>query len=283
MRGNLIAGLIFLVTFAIFVGSSAPTVYVGDNGELVSSAYLLGIPHPSGYPLFCVSGKLFSFVPLGNIAFRMNVINSAFASASMILLFFLLNKLTNSFLASLTATALFAFSNTFWSQIIVAEVYVLNLLFFISLLFLFLAAGERKKYMYLFMFLFGFGLTNHHTLLLISFPIVLVLILHYLKYRMQFTEISVLMACLVIGVSLYLYLPIRSLANPAIDWGNPETLLNFTKHILRKQYGSFSKEKFAVFRLFEQSLSYFKFLAEQFAIPFFLIVPFGMWTLMKKR
>jgi hypothetical protein len=46
------------VVFAIHARGAAPTIYVGDSGELVAAAATLGIPHPSGYPLYVLLGKL---------------------------------------------------------------------------------------------------------------------------------------------------------------------------------------------------------------------------------
>ena len=39
----------------------------------------------------------------------------------------------------------------------------------------------------------------------------------------------------VLGFSIYLYLPVRSMQNPYYDWGNPETPENFINHILDKK------------------------------------------------
>ena len=39
---------------------------------------------------------------------------------------------------------------------------------------------------------------------------------------------------------LYLYLPIRSLANPPLDWGNPESLQKLLPVLRREQWGKFT-------------------------------------------
>ena len=43
-----------------------------------------------------------------------------------------------------------------------------------------------------------------------------------------------------LGLSVYLYLPVRSLKNPQLDWGNPENLHNFWRVFTRADYGSLS-------------------------------------------
>ena len=73
--------------FAVYAAGACPTIYVGDSGELVTAVYLLGIPHPSGYPLYVLLGKLWTLaVPLGSIAYRMSLFSAACAAASAALL-----------------------------------------------------------------------------------------------------------------------------------------------------------------------------------------------------
>jgi hypothetical protein len=45
-------------TFAVYAYGSCRTIYVGDSGELVTAVHGLGIPHPTGYPLYVLLGKL---------------------------------------------------------------------------------------------------------------------------------------------------------------------------------------------------------------------------------
>jgi len=44
--------------FAVDAAGACRTIYVGDSGELVTAVATLGIPHPSGYPLYVLLGKL---------------------------------------------------------------------------------------------------------------------------------------------------------------------------------------------------------------------------------
>ena len=43
---------VFAVSLAVYVKTLAPTVYGEDSGELIAAADTLGIPHPTGYPLW---------------------------------------------------------------------------------------------------------------------------------------------------------------------------------------------------------------------------------------
>ena len=68
--------------FVLYAVGACRTIYVGDSGELVAAVYTLGIPHPSGYPLYVLLGKLWTLaVPIGSIAFRMSLFSAACAAA----------------------------------------------------------------------------------------------------------------------------------------------------------------------------------------------------------
>ena len=41
-----------------------------DSGELIAAAYLTGVPHPPGYPLWCLLVKPFFLIPYGDLAWR---------------------------------------------------------------------------------------------------------------------------------------------------------------------------------------------------------------------
>ncbi len=81
---------VFLTTFAVYLRTLCPSVYVGDSGELIAAAYTLGIPHPPGYPIYCLVGKLFSYIPVGSIAYRLNIMSAFFASATCAMLYLII-------------------------------------------------------------------------------------------------------------------------------------------------------------------------------------------------
>ena len=90
---NLIAGILFLVTFAIYFSTMAPTVSFWDTGEFIATSHILGIPHPPGSPLFLLIGKFFTLIPISaDIAFRMNIFSPLISSSTFSLLFLICNQ-----------------------------------------------------------------------------------------------------------------------------------------------------------------------------------------------
>src|SRR5438477_8193461 len=64
-------GLAVAVAFlALYVATAARSIVVGDNPELMEAAVLLGVAHPSGYPLLVLIGHMFGLLPFGPVAFR---------------------------------------------------------------------------------------------------------------------------------------------------------------------------------------------------------------------
>ena len=64
----------FVVPFALYVFTMAPTVYGLDSAELTTGAYTLGIVHSPGAPTYMLLGHLFSkilvMLAFGSIFFR---------------------------------------------------------------------------------------------------------------------------------------------------------------------------------------------------------------------
>ena len=162
---------LFVLTFVLYLSTLSPTVGEADSFEFQVVSYTLGVAHPTGYPLYILLGKLFTLLPIGNVAYRVNLISPLFASLAVICLYLCLVRLTQHRAASLLATLTFAFSRTFWSQAVIAEVYTLNA-FFVALVFYllwkassWLKPGAGKL---LVAFVYGLSLTNHLTMALLA-------------------------------------------------------------------------------------------------------------------
>jgi len=125
---------LFVLTFVVYLSTLSPTVGEADSFEFQVVSYTLGIAHPSGYPLYVLLGKLFTLLPVGNVAYRVNLISPLFASLAVVFLYLCLMHLTRQRAVSVFAALTFAFSRTFWSQAVIAEVYTLNA-FFVALVF----------------------------------------------------------------------------------------------------------------------------------------------------
>src|SRR5512134_78178 len=127
-----------LAALWVYVLTLSPTVtwknFGEDSGDLLSASATLGIPHPTGYPLYVLLGRVASLLPLGSIAFRVNLV-SALAGAAGV--YFLARWVLEAapkaagtggaMFGALGAALVYAFSRGAWSQSVLAEVYTLQI------------------------------------------------------------------------------------------------------------------------------------------------------------
>ncbi len=233
------AALLAAVLFAVYAAGACRTIYVGDSGELVAAAATLGIPHPSGYPLYVLLGKLWTMLlPVGSVALRMSLLSAACAAAACGLLYALVRRLGLSEIAALSAGLLLAFSPSFWSQANIQRVYSLNALFVVAVAF---AACEwhrerRIRAMMLAAFLAGLGACNHTVMGVVGVAVGLFAVLVEPSLLRRPRHVAACVGAGLLGLLPYAYLPLRSRADPRLDWGDPETLEGFLGVVLRRDF-----------------------------------------------
>ncbi len=81
---------VFVAVLVGYVVTLAPTVTFWDAGEFIAAAKILGIPHPPGTPLFVLMGNVWGgLVPIGEFAYRTNLMTAVFSAAAAALFFLL--------------------------------------------------------------------------------------------------------------------------------------------------------------------------------------------------
>jgi hypothetical protein len=278
------AGIVFLVALILYSWTLAPTVTLTDSGELIVVAYGLGVAHPPGSPLWIILAHLASLVPFGNVAVRINFSSALFAALASAMLTLVVAELMITtgycvpwkkrgvrqkrkaedsrigrllvFAPAVGAGMLMAFSRTLWSYATIAEVYALNALLIVVVLFLMLrwrrcimadptntglAITIHDRWLYAAALVFGLALGVHHVTVGLMLPALGILV-----YRTEglkfFTSRRLLYAALIsIGalVAVYAYLPFAASGSPIINWGNPRSLQEIWWHITGRQYRVF--------------------------------------------
>ena len=235
-----IVGL-FLLASAVYIGGLCPTIYWFDSPEFVTVAHTLDISHPAGSPTYALVTKLATFLPLGSIALRINACSAFIGVVAVVLLFVLLYTLFASespstrWIAACGGALFLLVSESFWRFTAVAEVYILQNCFLV-LLFLALINARthspilQRRYYWTFAFLYGLSAGVHATMALFV-PAFLVFIGVTTPRMFRGKELAFLAFFFLIGFSTYLYLPMRSLTEPAFNWGDPKTIEQFLTHI----------------------------------------------------
>lgn len=232
---NFIFGSVFVFFLTIYVVTLCRVVFWWDSGELIANVAVLGIPHRPGFPAYLLLAKLFSFLPLASFALRVNLVSAVCAAGSLAILYKAFRSTIRHFFpetasqikwiqfSGLCFLLILGFTYSFWIQAVRAEVYSLNLLFFSLLLYLCALYLEKgcPEHMYLFLFILGLGLGNHHLSLLSTIPAFgFLLATSSHPSGIPWRRIPLYGFFLLLGLSVYLYLPIRSLADPPLAWGD---------------------------------------------------------------
>lgn len=246
----LIAVIIFLTTLTLYIITLAPSVVAlfDDSLEFQLVTYQLGIAHPTGYPLYTLLGKLFTFLPVGDVAYRINLMSGVFGAATVAVLYLLIRQIVNlpsttltwfSHLGAITGALMLALNPTFWKEATVAEVYTLNA-FFISLLLMIALnpfQAPRQKIWGLAL-VTGLSLTHHRTAALLVPALALYLLL---TLKTGFFDKRTLPLALLVGLLpllLYLYLPLRGHIG-SLDGSYQNTWTGFWRHVGGGGYSTF--------------------------------------------
>ena len=236
------AGSVFVAALLLYTRTLAPTVTLVDSGELIVAARCAGVPHPPGFPLWVMLAHVASLMPFGSVAARVNFASAVFAALAcgvftlavaelMIIASYLSNRnpgrksapksenashggiagrldSTNMRLLVLAPAVasglLLAFSRTLWSYATIAEVYTLNTLLIVIVIFFMLRWRRRvieetshpntvapsskhggaithdDSWLYAAAFVFGLGLGVHHVTVALILPSLALLV-----YRTQ--------------------------------------------------------------------------------------------------
>ncbi|MZH13764.1 MAG: DUF2723 domain-containing protein [Nitrospinae bacterium] len=230
----------------VYLFTLSPSLGFQDSPEFVDTSFALGISHPAGFPTYNLMGKAITFFPFGSIAFRINFFSALFACMTLVALYLASSKMLelcfpesspdSRVVPSLIPSCLLAFSIPFWSSSLVAEVYTLHAFFTGLIIYFLLLWKTQNNLSYLFLAALFFGLSaGNHATVAFYLPAILVLFFAWQKEnKIKTLGFSVLVFLL--GFSVYLYLPIRSMAEPTIDWGNPETLQNFLYQVTDRRH-----------------------------------------------
>lgn len=299
----LLATAVAVLCFSVYLTTMCRTVSFIDAGELATVASLLGIAHPTGYPLFTLVAHCALWVPLGGEEIlKLNIFSSVVVAVAVGVFFKLLlvlARLADSrkrkrraplphekyvlLFAAAIASLVFGFSATVWGQSVAVEVYGLHLLLVLLTTLLFLmgieeGAGESpeiSRYLIAAAFLLGLSFTNHLTTLLIVPGLAYLYVRSYGVSRQSILGALKLLPFFSLGVSPYLYLPIRACVHPPLNWGYPAEAERFFWHVSGKQYRTWM---FSSFDSAEKQLSYFfNHFSSEFNWLIVAVLLYGVW------
>ncbi|UCC87434.1 MAG: DUF2723 domain-containing protein [Anaerolineales bacterium] len=131
-----VAVALFIAGLLAYVSTLAPTVLDGDAALFQYTPSVLGITYPTGYPTYILLGRLCAmFVPIGPVAYRMNLFSAVCGALALAFLYAALRRLLESRLAALLAVLTFGTLPTYWRWATEAKIYTLHILLLSGILF----------------------------------------------------------------------------------------------------------------------------------------------------
>ena len=131
-------------------------------------------------------------------------------------------------------------SPSFWAQANTQRVYSLNALFLVLVVSAALSwhRSRRSRTLFAAFLLCGLGASNHTFMGLAAVAVAIFVLSSEPRLLRAPRLILGAVGCFAAGLLPYLYLPLRSRANPRLDWGDPETLTAFLTVVTRREYWS---------------------------------------------
>lgn len=244
-----VAGLVAALALLVYWSTACPTITFRndgpDSGDLVTAAINLGIPHPTGYPLYTMLAHLATLLPgepAGNVS-RLSGLFAALAVGTLVLAAYASTRDPSHegdprpYLASAaTAAGMVAFGPLLWSQATIPEVYTLSTLL-VALWLLALVATRGPARPYLLATISGLILAHH-----VAAVLLLPALWPYAgSIRRWITPRRAIMLalCLLPGLACFAYLPLRARAQPVPNWGQASELPGFVWLVTGKAYQSY--------------------------------------------
>jgi hypothetical protein len=271
----LITVLLALIAYLITLSPSISFARgVSDSGELAAAAYALGVPHPTGYPLYMLLGWLVGHLPLGEPAHSLNCFSALCGALAAGLVAAmtgsLLGRVTGdsgadgcaapppvrgradrgSYLVAFGALAgglSFAANPSFWLQATNIETRTLAMLLVTVVLLILTGSpgGCSRRSLAGAWAVEGLAIADHLLCLAIVPALLFATATCSSPSWAQVTgralaargrRAATAVAAILPGLALYAYLPLRAAAGPPMDWGDPRTLPRFVWMVTGAQY-----------------------------------------------
>ncbi|MFH1403101.1 MAG: DUF2723 domain-containing protein [Candidatus Altiarchaeota archaeon] len=224
--------LVFFISLIAYLLTLCPTVYGGDSGDFITAAYTLGVPHPTGYPLYTILGKLFTLLPAASIAYRVNMLSAVSAALASMMVCMTVYERVGKTVPSMAAGLALAFTRPLWGEAVVAEVYALNT-FFAALVFYFafrFRKGRGSGDLNMLAFSSGLALTNH-----LSFALYLPAIACLAHDGRPLREYRRLAYYFLIPLVIYLYIPMSAMRGGYV-WHDPTSASGLLDFITAREH-----------------------------------------------
>ena len=262
------AAVVSLAVLALYAFTLAPTTAMWDASEYIAAAKVLGIPHPPGNPMFVLLAHAFaqatSLLPVSlTYAARVNLLAATTSAMSAGCWFLVAHRSLRGFdmprvprlVTAAAAAWIGATAFTVWNQSVVNEkVYTVAMLGLAVSAWCALRWHDTRNnaFLVLIAYLCGMGYANHPAGFLPLPAVGLLVLLRRPGTLLRWRTLSAAALMMSIGLTPFLFQPIRAAHRPVINVGEPtacvgapelsctfsaETWTKLMSNVSREQYG----------------------------------------------
>jgi hypothetical protein len=240
-----------LITLTVYAVLAPPWIVEGDNAELAGLSVLGGAAHPTGYPLYVLWLRAWSWLPAHSAAHAAALATALLTAIEVMLVDAAARAWGARPAAATLVAALVAASPVVMRVQSQAEVFALNGAIVAAVLWLAANAGELaarggelagggplrgERRVIALALVAGLGLANHLTCAFVAPIGVLGVVRGFRETARPRALVAALgVAALIIGVLPYAYLLVAP--STAMSWGKIATLGDLVHHVLRIDYG----------------------------------------------
>ena len=276
----LVAILIGIAALALYIRTLAPSLLWGDSAEFQTLSYTLGMTHPSGYMTQIMLGKLFTYIPAGNIAYRVNLMSAFFGALAVAETYLVVCLLGGWRIAGISASILLTLTEGFWWRALLAESYAPAAGMLAGIWLLVLLWRNSGKWIYLFLAGMAGGLSMgiHSTVVMTAIAVLIFMALTARKRSDWFAAGLGALLGVALTFSFFLYLDHN---DPASSIYNTVYRTNLSAFGLSpNQFDTPLKRFFAIFPANHFWSYYFTASSEEIArrlVEYFSAIP--LWTI----
>ncbi|HEX2309089.1 MAG TPA: DUF2723 domain-containing protein, partial [Vicinamibacterales bacterium] len=285
-RDAILASAAGAAALALYIRTLAPGLTADvDSAVFQLVGRVLGIPHNPGYPLYVLVTHAFSYVPVGTLAYRINLFSALLGGVTVALTFLLARELRCGRAVSFAASLGLATGHVFWSQTVIAEVYTLHAALVAGLLLTMLAWGHSgmSRHYFTAVGLLAAGLGNHLTIVGFAPGMAVYALLVNRPFVLRARTLLASALLLLAGLLPYALIVIRSTTPGAYVESPATTLRGLVDVVLARQFQDrlFAFERQAV--LLERIPHVVRTLAAELTVPALIIAAGAAIWLVRRR
>ena len=237
-----------ILAWILYECTNADGLYWGDAGEFVTVSKGLGIGHAYGHPLFWLLGRIGILLYPENPAAGVNHVVAFAAACTVFILAWIVHNhlpemwsLHDRLIITVVSTGLYATGITVWVQATYAEVYQVHAL----MTALFLLCLDRYFFRHgsvvwlsgaAYSFGLAFTLGQYMAILILLIP--LFVLFGTRRLRMNWIFAGIFLFSLLLGLSIWIYLPVRSSMDPPIHLYLLDSLSSMKDYLIRTSYAA---------------------------------------------